>query len=91
MATLAYGMTMLRHLRSHWSSIFLTASLLFCAAILVQPLLAGGRRSPSFEANQSAGPIGSRKISLDAGVGIDKAVPGLEPGAPVVRASAWAR
>ena len=78
---------MLRRLGPHWSAIFLAASKLFCAAILLQPLIAGGLGSPSLEANKSADPIGS----LNAAASIDKAVPGLEPGAPVVRASAWAR
>jgi hypothetical protein len=82
---------MLRRLGPHWSAIFLAASLLFCAAILLQPLIAGGLGSPSLEANKSADPIGSRTNSLNAAASIDKAVPGLEPGAPVVRASAWAR
>ena len=38
MATLVGQMTMLRHFAPHWSTVFLTASLLFCTAILVQPL-----------------------------------------------------
>ena len=84
-------MTMLRRLGPDWSAIFLAASLLFCAAILLQPLIAGSLGSPSLEANKSADPIGSRTNSLNAAASIDKAVPGLEPGAPVVRASAWAR
>lgn len=81
---------MLRRLGPHWSAVFLAASLLFCAAILLQPLIGGGLGS-SVEANQSADPIGSRTNLLNAAASIDKAVPGLEPGAPVVRASAWAR
>ena len=41
MATLARRMTMLRHFAPYWSAVFLAASLLFCAAILLRPLTTG--------------------------------------------------
>jgi hypothetical protein len=45
MATLAVRMTMLRRFAPHWSAALLAASLLFYAAILLQPLSTGDPNS----------------------------------------------
>jgi hypothetical protein len=89
MATLAGQMTMLRDFAPHWSAVFLAASLLFCTAILVQPLTTKDLKSIP-PVGQIAEP---RTKTLEPIASVGKAVPrhDVREDALVVRVSAGAR
>jgi hypothetical protein len=85
--------TTLRLLAPPWSAVFLAASMLFCAAILLQPLTTAGLGSPSFGPNRGADPKTPLTKLPESVVTIGKAVASLRlrADAPVVRASAPVR
>ena len=80
---------MLRHFAPHWSAVFLAASLLFCTAILVQPLTTRGL-NPIPPVSQIAEP---RTKALEPVASVGKAIHhySLRADALVVSVSAGAR
>ena len=92
MAKLHRRMMTLRRLIPHWSAIFLVASLLFCAAILLGPL-ASGNVSSRPGLGQRAQPIKLEAKTLEPVTGPRKAAQGLTVGkdTTVVRVSTGAR
>jgi hypothetical protein len=85
-------MTMLRPFAPHWSAVFLAASLLFCAAILLRPLTTGDL-NPTVPMSQIAEAVELRKTAPQPIANVGQAIHrrNAREDALVVRVSTSAR
>jgi hypothetical protein len=85
-------MTMLRRFAPHWSAVFLAASLLFCAAIVLRPITTGAL-NPTSPTGEITEQVVLRTRALDPVADVEKSIPrhNHREDALVVRVSAGTR